>query len=139
LRIFLDANLLIYLNTLSEASSPLKEFYAGLLKEDLYTNLLVVDELLYLSFSKYRVPYPITLDFLKTTVLPFATLIPIEESDLQSLERYIVHYGIRPSDAIHLASMEKEGVTNIATEDEGFDKIKEVKRIWITKSVSRQG
>ncbi len=135
MRVFLDANLLIYVNTLiSDQNSRLEEFYTSLLKEDLFTNLPVIDETLYLSSSKYHVSYQLTFEFIKGTVLPFASIIPMEESDISTMERYLTRYRIKPSDAIHLACMEKAGITNIASEDEEFDKIKEIKRIWIPKS-----
>lgn len=129
----MDASLLIYLNTLiGEQRTLVDEFFAGLLRDDLYTNLLVIDETLYISQSKYHVAYKTTLELLKDSVLPFATIIPIEQSDLVDMERYLLGYKIRPSDAIHLATMEKEGVANIATEDEELDKVKEIRRIWLS-------
>lgn len=109
------------------------EFYTSLLKDELYTNLLVVDETLYLSMSKYNVSYQVTFEFLKASILPFTTVIPIEDSDMAAMERYLSKYRIKPSDAVHLAVMEKEGVVNIASEDEEFDKVKEVKRLWLTR------
>jgi len=111
----------------------LDEFYTSLLKDELYTNLLVVDETLYLSMSKYNVSYQVTFEFLKASILPFTTVIPIEDSDMAAMERYLSKYRIKPSDAVHLAVMEKEGVVNIASEDEEFDKVKEVKRLWLTR------
>lgn len=93
---------------------------------------MVIDETLYISKSKYRVPHELTLTLLKKSVLPYASVIPIEESDLIATERYLSKYEIRPSDAIHLATMEKKGIANIASEDEDLDKVKEVRRIWFT-------
>ncbi|HVB12094.1 MAG TPA: type II toxin-antitoxin system VapC family toxin [Nitrososphaerales archaeon] len=134
MKIFLDANLLIYLNMLTgRQREKLDEFYTSLLKDELYTNLLVVDETLYLSMSKYNVSYQVTFEFLKASILPFTTVIPIEDSDMAAMERYLSKYRIKPSDAVHLAVMEKEGVVNIASEDEEFDKVKEVKRLWLTR------
>ncbi|MHB8565703.1 MAG: type II toxin-antitoxin system VapC family toxin [Nitrososphaerales archaeon] len=131
----MDANLLIYLNTRGDKQDPdLEKFYTSLLREELYTDLLILDETLYLSKSKYRVPYELTFEFLKTNVLPYSTVIPIDELDFSLMERYLSKYKIKPSDAIHLSAMEKEGVTNIASEDGEFDDVKEVKRIWFSKS-----
>jgi predicted nucleic acid-binding protein len=140
-KVFLDANLLIYLNTLGDnEDSDLERFYFELLKEDLYTNALILDETIYISMSKYRVPYDLTFEFLKSNVLPFSTVIPIEESDVSLMEKYLVGYRkLKPSDAIHLSTMEKLGVANIASEDVEFDGVKEVKRIWFSKSqISRR-
>jgi len=38
---------------------------------------------------------------------------------------------LKPSDAIHIASMGKSGAKHIVSEDEEFDKIPWIKRIWL--------
>lgn len=135
MKIFLDANLLIYLNTIGEKQNPdLEKFYSDLLEEDLYTDVLILDETLYISMSKYHVPYQLSFEFLKMNILPYSTVIPIDESDVSSMEKYLSRYKIKPSDAIHLSAMEREGVANIASEDAELDDVKEVKRIWFSKS-----
>lgn len=116
--------------------SRLEDFYAGLLKEDLFTNLLVLEETIYLSMSKYHVPYELTFDLLKRVIIPYVSIIPIEEQDWALVERYLSKYNVKPSDAVHLAVMEKEGITNIASEDAEFDKVRDIKRIWIRSSKS---
>jgi uncharacterized protein len=123
------------LNTVSDKQNPdLEKFYTSLLGEDLFTDVLVLEETLYLSMSKYRVPYQLSFEFLKTNVLPYSTVIPMDESDVSLMEKYLSRYKIKPSDAVHLSAMEKEGVTNIASEDGELDDIKEIKRIWFSKS-----
>jgi hypothetical protein len=39
--------------------------------------------------------------------------------------------GLKPSDALHLGVMRSNGINLIISEDEDFDKVKGVKRIWI--------
>jgi uncharacterized protein len=142
-KIFLDANLLIYLNTYDEMGKsaqgdpkdPLEVFYVELLKEDLYTDVLALDETIYLSLSKFRVPYSLSFEFLRTSILPYSSVISIEGSDISEMEKYLSKYKLKPSDAIHLAVMEKEGVTNIASEDAEFDKVHEVRRIWLKQKI----
>jgi hypothetical protein len=132
LKIFLDSNLLIYLNTLTgDERESLHAFFRKLLDENLFTNMLIVDETLYISKRKFRVPYEVTLEFLKSIVLPYTKIIPIGEEDLNSMKKYLVKYDLKPSDSIHLATMEKTSVTHIASEDEGYDKVEEVKRMWL--------
>lgn len=115
----------------------LEDFYAELLKEDLFTNLLVLEETIYFSMSKYHVPYELTFDLLKRTILPHVVVIPLEEQDLILVEKYLMKYKLKPSDAVHLAVMEKEGIANIASEDEEFDKVRDIKRIWVRRPKSR--
>jgi predicted nucleic acid-binding protein len=58
--------------------------------------------------------------------------LPVEEEDFKPVEKYLLKYGLKPSDAIHLATMEKAGISNIVSEDREFDRVKGIKRIWVT-------
>jgi len=137
LKAFLDSCFLIYLNAMVDDERRLiEELFKRLLEEQLFTNMLVVDEVLYVS-RKYRVSYETTLDFLKNMVLPYAEVLPVEEEDLKPAEKYLLKYDLKPSDAIHLATMEKAGVRNIVSEDRELDKVKEIKRIWVTPNVEK--
>lgn len=132
MKIFLDSNFLIYMNTMiNEERGALDEFFRNLLKESLFTNMLVVDETLYVSKRKFELPYDVTLNFLRKIMIPYTEIISIEEEDMKVTEKYLLTYDLKPSDAIHLATMEKAGVNHIVTEDEDFDKVKEVKRLWL--------
>jgi hypothetical protein len=115
----------------SDEKKALGEFFVKLLGEQLFTNMLVVDETLYLSRRKYGVPCHITLDFFKKIVLPYAEVVAIEEEDLLPAERYLLKYDLKLSDALHLATMEKAGVNRIVTEDSDFDGVEGVRRIWL--------
>lgn len=133
MKVFLDASFLIYLNTMTSVDrKELDDLFRKLLEESLFTNLLVIDETLYISERKFGFPYDLTLDFIKRIVLPYAEIIPIEEENLKIFEKYLLTYTMKPSDAIHLATMEKADVNYIVTEDEDFDKVKEVKRVWLS-------
>ncbi|MBO3754510.1 MAG: type II toxin-antitoxin system VapC family toxin [Candidatus Brockarchaeota archaeon] len=132
MKVFLDSCFLIYLNTMtSENRRLLEELFKKLLGEQLFINMLVVDEVLYMS-RKYGVAYDVTLDFLKSIILPYTEVVPVDEEDFKPIGKYLVKYNLKPSDAIHLATMEKVGVGSIVSEDEDFDKVKEVKRIWLS-------
>ena len=135
MKAFLDSSFLIYLNaTTGEGRKPVEELFGKLLGEDLFTNALVIDEVLYISRRKYEVPYQLTMEFVRTILLPYAEIIPIDETDLRPMEEHMLRYDLKPSDSIHLATMEKVGIKSIVSEDEGFDKVRGVERIWI-KSV----
>jgi len=49
-----------------------EELFGRLFEEQLFTNMLVIDGVLYIS-GKYRVSYETTLDFLKNMVLLYAS------------------------------------------------------------------
>jgi predicted nucleic acid-binding protein len=131
-KLFLDANLAIYLNTMTgDERSTIDRFFKSLLREHLFTNMLVLDETLHVSRRRYAVPYAVTMDFLRRAFLPYTAIIPIAEEDLQATERYLTKYDVKPSDAIHLATMDKVGITSIVSEDEELDAVKGIRRIWL--------
>jgi predicted nucleic acid-binding protein len=131
-KLFLDANLVIYLNTVTGDERPIIDrFFKSLLREHLFTNMLVLDETLHVSRRRYAVPYAMTVHFLRRAFLPYTEIIPIAEEDLQATERYLTKYDVKPSDAIHLATMDKVGITSIVSEDEELDAVKGIKRIWL--------
>ena len=131
-KLFLDANLAIYLNTLTGEERPtLDRFFKSLLKEPLFTNMLVLDETLHVSRRRYAVPYSMTMRFLIRALLPYTEIIPIAEEDLQATEMYLTKYDVKPSDAIYLATMDKVGITSIVSEDEELDAVKGIRRVWL--------
>jgi predicted nucleic acid-binding protein len=135
MKAFVDANFLVYLNTLrGERRKPLEEFWGNLIEEELILNVIVVDEALYIS-RRYGVPYSDTFEFLRRVVLPFVEIVPLDAEDLYAAEKYLVNYGFKPSDAFHIATMEKAGATLIVSEDKDFDKVAWIKRVW-PKSLS---
>ena len=136
MRVFVDACFLIYLNTLrGERRKPFEEFWEKLLEEEPILNVIVLDETLYIS-RRYGVPYHETLEFLRRVVLPFAEVVPLDAGDLYTAEKYLVSYNIKPSDALHIATMEKAGASLIVSEDKEFDRITWIKRLWLTSPTS---
>lgn len=97
-----------------------------MLKEQLFTNMLVIDELLYISRQRFGIQYSQTLGLLRGVLLPHVRVIPLDESDVGSLERNLIRHDLKPSDALHLATMEREGIRNIVTEDEDFDRVERI-------------
>ena len=131
-KLFLDANLAIYLNTMTgEERSTIDRFFKSLLREHLFTNMLVLDKTLHVSRRRYAVPYAMTMSFLRRAFLPYTEIIPIAEEDLQATEKYLTKYDVKPSDAIHLATMDKVGIASIVSEDEMLDAVKGIRRIWL--------
>lgn len=123
------------MNTMtSDERRHIDKLFRELLEEELLINMLVLDEVIYIS-RKYGIPYDATLIFLRNIILPYTEIIPIEEEDIKPFEKYLIKYDLRPSDAIHLATMEKVGSKHIVTEDEEFDRVKEVERIWLNKGL----
>jgi len=135
LRVFIDSNLLIYLNALKspELRARYESFYLDLLSDNkAYTDVLVLDELIYISKRKYNVPYNISLEFLESIVLPYVEILPLGKREFDKASELLKSLNIKPSDALHAATMILNGISKIASEDKEFDKVKGVERIWIS-------
>ncbi len=137
MKAFVDVNLLIYLNTVSEPAtrSTYEDFFIDLARKyRLYTDDLVLDELLYISKKKYGVPYEITLEFINSIVMPYITVVPLGEEEFNEAREVILRYKLKPSDALHVGAMRSNGIKVIASEDTDFDKVDDITRVWIPKA-----
>lgn len=133
MKAFIDACLFIYLNTITEEN--IRRIYESLymdvlLRYKAYTNVLVIDELLYISKKKYKIPYKITINFIKKIVEPYVTILPVTEEDLKQAYKILLKHNLKPSNAIHIATMKNNNIKIVVTEDREYDKIPEIKRIW---------
>ena len=134
MKVFIDANLFIYLNTVMDPyiRELYENFYIDLLsKYKAYTDVLVLDELIYVSKKKYGIPYSVTLEFINTIVRPYVAILPLREEEFDYASSIIKDYDLKPSDALHIGVMKINNIELIASEDTEFDKIRDIKRIWI--------
>ncbi|RLF24423.1 MAG: PIN domain nuclease [Thermoprotei archaeon] len=133
MKIFMDANLFIYLNTMTgEHRRAYEDFYLDMLsKYKAYTDTLVLDELLYISWKRFKIPYRLTIDFIHGIILPYITILSLGRNELEVACDILLKYDIKPSDALHIAAMRNNGIRLIASEDKEFDKVHDVKRIWM--------
>lgn len=134
MKAFIDANFLIYLNTLRDryALSLFENFFEELLAEHvLFTDILVLDEVLYFSRSKYRVPYPITIKLLNKLIPKYISLTPLTLKEYVKAIEVIERYDLKPSDAIHAATCIVNNIKYIVSEDQEFDKVEGIERLWI--------
>ncbi len=129
--IFIDTNLLAYINTASKNYDRYFSFYEDQIRENrAFINMIVIDELMYVSRSKYGVPYKETLEFIESLVFPFTTVLPLEEADY-FLMKEMLKYCPQPSDSIIAASMKRASIETILSEDSGFDRLPDIKRKWL--------
>ncbi len=134
MKAFIDAPLLVYLNTMSDprARKFYEDFYIRTLTDyKLYTDVLVLDEVIYISRRKYGIPYYVSLKFIESIVLPYVSIINLGEDGYKLAAGILVEYSLKPSDSIHLGAMLSNGISLIISEDKEFDRVKEVKRLWI--------
>ena len=132
MKVFIDASIIIYLNVKlpREEARKVEDFWLKILNEELYTNVLVLDEVVYISKVKYGISVKDTLEFIDKAILPYVEILPLRLEEYIKAKEFMLKYKLKPSDALHLATMDINGIPVIATEDRDFDKT-HVKRIWI--------
>ena len=134
MKVFIDSHLFIYLNTIADSKDrvPYENFYIDLLTNyKPYTDVLVLDELIYVSKRKYGIPYDLTIEFIESIIRPYVMILSLGEDEYLKATRFIIEYNLKPSDALHLAAMASNGMSLIASEDREFDRVPLVKRIWV--------
>ena len=135
MRIFIDSPLLIYLNASRspELRTKYENFYLSLLSEHrAYLDVLVLDELIYVSRRKYRVPHDVSIEFIESIVLPYAEVLPLATEEFREATEILKSSNVKPSDALHIAVMKLNGISKIVSEDRELDKIEGIERIWLT-------
>jgi len=133
LKVFIDANILIYLNVPlpEEEARIIEEFWLSLVKQhELYTNALVLDETIYISMKKYGVPPMETIELIDRAVLPYVDVLSLGLEEYLLSRRFMTQYGLKPSDALHVATILANRLDAIASEDRDFNRTG-IKRIWI--------
>ena len=133
MRLFIDTNLFVYLNSNidEDLARRLDAFYAALLREnEVYTNVLVLDELIHVSKRKYGVSYSETISFIEDVILPAVRVLPVTFNDYLTAKEIILKYSLRPSDALHIATIQNNGLQAIVSEDDEFDRLP-LKRLWL--------
>jgi predicted nucleic acid-binding protein len=133
-KIFVDTPLFIYLNTLADSKYRIiyENFYVDILtRYKPYTDILVLDELLYVSRKKYSIPYDVTIEFIESCILPYISILNLGEDEYNRAVDIIKRYNLKPSDAIHAGAMLSNDIDLIVSEDKEFDRIREIRRIWI--------
>ncbi len=132
MKYFIDSSTLIYFvtQTPEDKLNKLFNLFKKLKSEgaEFYTNILVLDEVLWVCRKKYSIQYKDTIKIL-IELLSDIRILPLTEMDFYYAIRLLVNYNLKPSDAIHVANMLNNGIPIIISEDKEFDRI--VKRIWI--------
>ena len=129
--LFIDANFFIYMNTpIRKLDSFIDYYEKELTSNRTFTNLIVLDELIYISKKKYGIPNNVTFEFIDSMILPFTSILPLEESDYLIMKETLKHCP-KPSDALIVASMKRSSITDILSEDNDFDKVPGISRRWL--------
>jgi predicted nucleic acid-binding protein len=128
--IYLDAN--VFLNAIltrekegEKARTIIKKLQKGELTAA--TSALTFDEVFWIV-KKHR-DFEKALKATKALLeIPNLTFLEVNDETLWSSYNLIEKYKLDPRDAIHLACALNHGIFTIVSEDEDFDKVKEIKR-----------
>jgi hypothetical protein len=140
-RVYLDANVFVYADlAVDELGADARRVIAALLDRKFRagTCCLTVDEVLWSIWlhadraRAVRVARAIMS-------LPGLEIFGLSRDHMRAAVENIETHGLKPRDAIHLASMSASDVKTIVTEDADFDKIPEIKRLSISKFVKGLG
>jgi len=94
--------------------------------------VIVLDELIYASKRKYRTPYTMTSDLVETIILPYVTVVEIGEEEYREAANLIAMLSLKPSDALHLATMKLNNIKILISKDKEPDKTPNLVRVWLT-------
>ena len=135
MKVFIDASLIVYLNARlpREDADRVDEFWLKLLGEELYTDVIALDEAIYVSKRKYGIDIEDSIELIDHAILPYVDTLPLGLQEYLKAKEYMVRYRLRPSDALHLAVMDLNGITVIAAEDRDFDRT-HIRRIWVNNA-----
>ena len=132
MKVFLDASYIIYLKY--SESDEIFDYCSNLLRKlkgyDLIVNAVVLNEVVWILKKKYGIDSEEIFEFLDR-FLDFVTIVPLDARDYEFMREFIMKYNLKPSDALHAASMKRFKAEFIVSEDPDFDGIEWIRRIWI--------
>jgi predicted nucleic acid-binding protein len=70
-------------------------------------------------------------EFIDKFIIPYVTILGLSQNEYELSKVYMLGYGLKPSDSFHSATMKNHNIEIIVNEDKEFDKINEIKRIWL--------
>ena len=129
--VFIDTNFFIYMNTPGKFLDRFIGYYEDELSNNrIFTNIIVLDELVYVSKKKYSIPVEVTLEFIDSMIIPFTSILPLEENDYHVMKD-MINYCPKPSDALIASSMKRSSIAELLSEDNDFDKVPGISRRWV--------
>jgi uncharacterized protein len=130
---YLDANIFIIpILHDNERAKKCKQIITNMANRDFeaVTSLLTWDEIVYVLIKLRGKDFAVK-EGKKFLEMPNLEFIRSDENIIIKAQELVEIYEINPRDAIHAASALLSGTNEVISDDEDFDKIKEIKRIKI--------
>ncbi len=131
---YLDSNVFLYpLLYEDDKARAAKEIVRDFVSKKFlaYTSVLTWDEFVYI-LKRERGKEIAEAESDKFLKLPNLLFLDIKKSLLFKAQELIKNYNLKPRDAIHAASAIVNDINEIISDEEDFDKIKEIKRIGLS-------
>ena len=134
MRVFLDASYIIYLRY--SQNDEIFDYCVDLLKRlenhEPLTNIVALDETIWILNRKYGIELSEIFEFLDR-IMNFVSLVPLNREGYRFMKEIMSRYGLKPSDAIHVASMRRAGIKFIVSELADFDRVEWIERVWLDR------
>jgi hypothetical protein len=136
-QVYLDANVFIYADlAIDELGVDARRVIAALLDRKFMagTCCLTVDEVLWSIWMHADRGRAVRVARAMLS-MPSLEIFELSQDHMMAAIENVETHGLRPRDAIHLASMSASDMKTIVTEDTDFDKVPKIKRLGISKFV----
>ena len=136
-RVALDANVFIYADlAIDKLGADARRIIAALLDRKFMagTCCLTVDEVLWSIWLHADRGRAVRVARAMLS-MPSLEIFELSRDHMRAAVENVETHGLRPRDAIHLASMSASDMKTIVTEDVDFDKIPKIKRLGISEFV----
>lgn len=127
-RRYIDAN--IFIQAILRDDCNAKKVLYKIIKKEIngVTTFLSWDELVYI-LEKFINKDIAVIEGKKFLIFPNLIFVDIKKEIIMKAQKLIEKYDIKPRDAIHAATAINLDLREIISEDDNFDKVKELKRI----------
>ena len=132
--IYLDSNIFIFLNAYAYEKEEYKKTLEKINelienKETFVTSTLTWDEITYIIRKQFGTKRAV-IEGDKFLKFPRLLIMPVTLETIKATQN-LIKEGLKPRDAIHAACAIENNCKYILTDDDKFDKIKELKRIKV--------
>jgi len=125
---YTDAN--VFIQAILRDDNNSKKVLQKIIRKEIdgITSILSWDELVYI-LEKFINKDIAVIEGKKFLIFPNLTFIDAKKETIMKAQKLVEEYNLKPRDAIHAATAINLNINEIISEDDDFDKIKELKRI----------
>lgn len=134
MKVFLDSSFMVYLKYAED--DKVSNFSLELLDRaiklgaQLISNIIAIDEVIWILTHKYGVSRAEVFE-LTDRLGSLFDIVPLDRIDYDPMKEFMNSYNLKPSDALHAASMKRSDAQYIASEDKDFDALPWIRRVWL--------